>query len=55
MRDINVHNVCTVHLPNDFMSSNISAPNHVNDVNGGNWVAVNCVVFVINYGPLARK
>jgi hypothetical protein len=32
----------------DFMSSNISAPNHVNDVKGGNWVAVNCVVFVVN-------
>ena len=30
------HNVCTVHVANDFMSSNISAPNHVNNVKGGN-------------------
>ena len=48
MRNINVHNVCIVHFANKFMSSNISAPNHVNNVKGGNSVAVNCVVFVVN-------
>ena len=47
MRNIDVHNVCTVHVANDFMSSNVnihcnmtfihsSAPNHVNDVKCGN-------------------
>ena len=48
MRNINVHNVCTVHFANDFMSPNISAPNHVNDVKGGKRVAINCVVFAVN-------